>query len=271
MDSTCKKQIGELRGHEREVTNVAFSSDGLRIATASRDGTVRIWDGIVGREISLLRHEGKGADCWSVAFSPDNARIVTAWSYGVAIVWDVISGQELARLHPQEGPVSKVAFSPDGDRIVAVAGGYGTVLVWCVSSGAEIVRLAHNEMVRSAKFSPEGNRIVTGAVDGITRVWNAESGAETRAMPGDPRDRVRASDQLSVYQAVFTLDGTRIVTASGDGTARVWDATNGAEIRRITLDAGVTALAVHGSTILLGDRLGQVHVFDDFCGAFSRH
>jgi WD40 repeat protein len=247
---------------------VAFSSDGARVATASRDGTVRIWDGLDRRELVLLCHEGKAADCWSVAFSSDNTRVVTACGHGIATVWDVISGREIFRLRPDEGPVSKAAFSPEGDRIVAVAGGYGnTVLVWRLSSGAEIVRLLHNEMVRSAAFSPEGNRIVTGSLNGITRVWNAESGAEIIALHSHPRIRARAGDQWTVYNAMFTMDGTRIITACGDGTARVWDSASGAEIGRVTLDAGVTALAVHESTIVLGDRLGRVHVFDDTSGS----
>jgi WD40 repeat protein len=54
----------------------------------------------------------------------------------------------------------------------------------------------------------------------------------------------------------------RIVTASADRTARVWDAHTGQEIVRIALDAAVTGLSVHGGTIALGDWLGRIHVFD---------
>ena len=62
--------------------------------------------------------------------------------------------------------------------------------------------------------------------------------------------------------AVFSPDGARIVTASNDRTARLWEAATGQEIARIALDAAVTALAVYGGAIALGDGLGRIHVFD---------
>ena len=64
-------------------------------------------------------------------------------------------------------------------------------------------------------------------------------------------------------------DGARIVTASYDGTARLWDAATGEEITRIVLDASVTGLSVYEGTIALGDVLGRVHVFEaaDFLSA----
>jgi WD40 repeat protein len=65
-----------------------------------------------------------------------------------------------------------------------------------------------------------------------------------------------------VWSASFSADGARIVTASDDRTARLWDATTGQEITRIVLDASVTGLSVHGNTIALGDTLGRIHVFD---------
>jgi WD40 repeat protein len=72
-----------------------------------------------------------------------------------------------------------------------------------------------------------------------------------------------------VTSAAFSGDGTQIVTASDDGTARIWDAATGREITRVELDGAVTALALHKRVIALGDALGCVHVFDaeEFLGA----
>lgn len=72
-----------------------------------------------------------------------------------------------------------------------------------------------------------------------------------------------------VQSASFSPDGARIVTASNDRTARLWDATTGQEITRIILDASVTGLSVHRGTIALGDLLGRVHVLEaeDFLSA----
>jgi WD40 repeat protein len=107
--------------------------------------------------------------------------------------------------------------------------------------------------VRSAFFSPDGTRIVTASGDGTARIWSAATGQEIIALRGH-EDRVQS--------ASFSPDGGRIVTASRDRTACLWDATTGQQITRIVLDASVTGLSVHGSTIALGDTLGRIHVFE---------
>ncbi len=66
----------------------------------------------------------------------------------------------------------------------------------------------------------------------------------------------------AVHSAAFSPDGARVVTASDDRTARIWDATTGKELARIVLDAAVTGLAVHGGCFALGDWLGRIHVSD---------
>jgi WD40 repeat protein len=114
--------------------------------------------------------------------------------------------------------------------------------------------------VRSASFSPDGERIVTASDDHTARLWDATSGQEIITLRGH-EDIVRS--------ASFSPDAGRIVTASDDHTARLWDATTGQEITRIFLDASVTGLSVYRGTIALGDALGRVHVFEaeDFLSA----
>jgi WD40 repeat protein len=74
---------------------------------------------------------------------------------------------------------------------------------------------------------------------------------------------VRKLNEYDKYATVTVVsDGARVVTASGDRMARLWDATTGQEITRIILDASVTGLSVYGGTIALGDALGRVHVLD---------
>ena len=79
----------------------------------------------------------------------------------------------------------------------------------------------HTSDVRSASFSPDGNRIVSASDDNTVRVWDASTGAELLELEGHT-DRVRS--------ASFSPDGNRIVSASWDNTVRVWDASTGAEL-----------------------------------------
>ncbi len=100
--------------------------------------------------------------------------------------------------------------------------------VWDASSGRAIATLSgHEDVVRSASFSPDGTRIVTASDDNTARVWDAGSGRAIATLSGH---------EDGVVSASFSPDGTRIVTASGD-TARVWD------VRRLTQPMPELALA----------------------------
>jgi WD40 repeat protein len=82
-------------------------------------------------------------------------------------------------------------------------------------------------------------------------IWDARSGQPITTLKGDRE-----------YSAAFSPDGSRIVTASDDRTARIWDARSGEQIACIVLDAAATALAFSHDGLALGDDLGRLSVFD---------
>jgi WD40 repeat protein len=256
-DAAIGTEITDLRGHADEVKSVAFSPDGARIVTASWDRTARLWDAATGAEVAaLLGHEHR---VQSVAFSPKGARVVTASLDRTARIWDAASGAEIVALRGHEGVVGSAAFSPDGARVVT-ASSDRTARIWDAASGAEIVALrGHEDGVGSAAFSPDGARVVTASDDRTARIWDAASGAEIVALRGH---------EGVVGSAAFSPDSARVVTASDDRTARIWDAVTGAEIARMTVDAAISIVSIHGTAIAFGDALGRIHVFDaeDFLG-----
>jgi WD40 repeat protein len=223
----------------------AFSPDGSRIVTASKDNTARVWDAATGETIAVLSgHEAaivrllpdfvkamkpdRTTSVTSAAFSPDGSRIVTASNDETARVWDAATGKAIATLRGHEDWVISAAFSPDGSRIVT-ASEDKTARVWDAVKGTTIAVLAgHGKRIRSAAFSPDGARIVTAAEDNTARVWDAASGKSILVLSGhEPATGILASIENSVNSAAFSPDGARIVTASDDKTARVWDAVTG--------------------------------------------
>src|SRR5262249_25642569 len=119
------------------VTGVAFSPDGLRLATASRDETARLWDARTGQELLTLK--GHTAQVRSVSFSPDGTRLATTSADGTARLWDARTGQELRALKGHAGWVWCVAFSPDGTRL-ATASDDKTARLWDSQFGNDVAR-----------------------------------------------------------------------------------------------------------------------------------
>ena len=85
-----------LRGHEGEVRGAAFSPDGERVMTASREKTARLWSAETGQELAVLRHEDV---VWHAAFSPDGKRVVTASWDQTARLWsaEAVEGRGVVR------------------------------------------------------------------------------------------------------------------------------------------------------------------------------
>src|SRR5215469_10494124 len=106
-------EILTVKGHTGFVNSVAYSPDGKRLASASDDKTVKVWDAQTGQEFFPLKgHSGRVI---SVVFSPDGKRLASG-SHGTAKVWDAQTGQELVICTPGN-VVCNVAFSPDGKRL----------------------------------------------------------------------------------------------------------------------------------------------------------
>ena len=85
----------DLRGHDDDVSSAAFSPDGTRVVTTSRDKTARLWDAATGKEIAVLR--GHDGPCGAPPFTPDGTRIVTASADKTARLWDAATGASARR------------------------------------------------------------------------------------------------------------------------------------------------------------------------------
>ncbi len=244
-----KHETAVLRGHTASVTSVAFSPDGSRIVSGSRDWTLILWDAKSGKPIGepMSGHTG---EVTSVAFSPDGSRIVSGSADSTLILWDAKSGKPIGKtVRGHTDGVNAVAFSPDGSRIVSGAAD-NTLILWDAKSGKPIgdPMRGHTDQVNAVAFNPDGSRIVSGSTDNTLILWDAKSGKPI----GDPMrghtDWVRA--------VAFSPDGSRVVSGSWDNTLILWDAKSGKPIgepmRGHTWRVNAVAFSHDGSRIVSG-------------------
>lgn len=236
-DAATGKRIAAFDVHDwDDVGSAAFSHDGTRVVTTSRDDTtMRVSSVPLKTESTTLR--GYDGGLFLVAFSPDGARIVTASNLldGTTVrVWNAVTGTPITTLDIHEELVSSATFSADSSRIVTTSEDK-PARVWDAETGAEIATLrGHRGAVWAAAFSPDGTRIVTASKDKTARIWDAEAEEQIGAFH-EHRDDVSA--------ATFSRDGKRVVTGSMDGTARIWNAQFGDEVASLNAHRGEVTTA----------------------------
>ncbi len=172
----------ELGGHEGEVLAVTAgrTPDGrTRVASASWDGTVCVWDAHAG-ESSLLHDHG--APVLSVAMSPDGTAVVTGCTDGVVRVWALDSG-DVRSLEGHTAPVLGVAVAADGSTVVSGSADRD-VRVWNLSGGDPLVLSDHTGWVRAVAVSPAGDTVVSASDDTTLKMWDLRTGEERRTLTG---------------------------------------------------------------------------------------
>jgi eukaryotic-like serine/threonine-protein kinase len=251
--------LAVLSGHTDIVYFAAYSPDGTRIVTASRDHTARIWDAQTGAQLTVL--SGHTDIVYCVAYSPDGTRVVTASRDHTARIWDAQTGAQLAVLSGHDDGVNSVAYSPNGMRIVTASFDQ-SARIWDARTGAQLVMLSGQRgRLYSGAYSPDGTRIVTAAWDKTVQIWDARTGAQLLVLSGHD-DRV--------YSATYSPDGTRIVSASWDKTARIWDARTGAQLALLSGHGDAVASAVYspdGTRIVTASWDKTARIWDTRTGA----
>jgi WD40 repeat protein len=202
-------------GHVDRIFSAAFSPDGERVVTASKDGTARIWNISNHSQTILKGHESMVINA---IFSPiDGKMVLTGSMDNTARLWTV-DGELIAILSGHAADVGHLAFSPDRGLILTAVHGGGTqdpvVRLWD-SSGNPVMAIetGHIDWIRDVAFSPDGKKILTASSDGTARLFNVH-GATLGIFKGH-LDRVES--------VAFNRNGKLMVTGSHDGTARLWE------------------------------------------------
>jgi eukaryotic-like serine/threonine-protein kinase len=197
---------------------LAFHPDGSRLALATTDGFVLVWDATTGKE--LLCRDLHQRTVWALAFSPDGKTIASAGSDGTVKIWDSTSGMLRQDIAARQDEIQSVAFHPN-KQLVASGGLDNTVKIWDTATGKEIQMFrGHKTPISCVAFSPDGRSLVSASGNGNLKIWDLETGRVVQSLTGNTG---------GVLNVVYSPDGRYLAKAGKDGSVRIWHVNTGVE------------------------------------------
>jgi WD40 repeat protein len=203
-DRANGRELGRLEGHRSLVRSMVFWPDGRRLASASLDQTIRVWDlrpGAVTPPPRVLR--GHTQEVWGLDLLPDGRTLVSASKDGEVCLWEVESGApESQSGHLSVPGLSSWSFSSDNRSLLGLDLEAHELVQWaCTGTNQTRTRLAFDQGAKTACWSEDGSRLAVGHTNGVIQVWE---------LPGRT---LRARFQTGTNGAVpiqFSRDATQL-------------------------------------------------------------
>ncbi len=236
------------------ISSVSISNTSNMLASGHKDGTMEIWNLDPHRKHGDFIREGN--TIWDILFSEDDSYIYTANADGKLRRWN-IETKILENIYTRHRrTVNSARFSPDG-AFLATGSSDNDVILWNLSDGEiEDVMSAHSGWVTSLSFSPNGRYLISGSTDKRIMVWAIPRGYLLRESQEFPSEvwatefvnneevvigeasgdlslwnmetakeirRVKNGHNASIRAISHCKTSNHILTASNDGTIKIWD------------------------------------------------
>jgi WD40 repeat protein len=264
-EAAGRSDVAVLRGHDRDVSELAFSADGRRLASASPgitlghvgDGSVRFWEVGPGADPRVLG--GHKSYVYPVAYSPDPGApgLIASGSWDQTVrLWDARTGATCAVLrHPDV--VLSLAFAPDSSWLVTSCEHDKNLRIWSLAT-AEVRELIPDpgDRLRGVAVSPDGRRLAVHDLERNLRIhdiathrtvasgkggapafspdgrWLAGFGDDQKVLCLWEAQTLRLTAQFTghtgpIHSVAFSPDSRRLVSVGRDRTVRVWDVATG--------------------------------------------
>lgn len=198
----------EIMAHDRAILSLAFSPDGQRVASASEDGSLKLWS-FAGEP--LLTFPLYGSAMTAVDFHPQGDRLVSGSRQGEVLLWQS-DGQLLQTLAGHHGGITDVQFSPDGQHL-ASSSHDNSVRLWSDQGKLAKVLMGHEDQVTQIQFSLDGQQLASASLDDSVKLWDLD---------GTLLTTLRGHSQ-GVVSLSFHGGAPHLLTAGQDQRLILWD------------------------------------------------
>ena len=224
-----------LQTHTDTVQSVAISPDGKTIASASDDGTIKLWE-LEGSNPNPIREiKDQGGWVKAVVFLSDRQIVTAGQDKNIKII-DIGSGKVVKTLSGHTNLINSLAIAPNSD-LLASGSNDNTVNLWKISTGKlERSLVGHKDKIWGVAISPDGKQIVSASRDKTLMIWDAKTGANLKTLKGHGE---------GVTCVLVTPDGKQVISGGNDNVIRIWDIASGKSVFTLTKHEGaIGALAI---------------------------
>lgn len=236
---------GFLDGNSGTISSIALSPNGLRLAAASSDNTIKVWDTST-RQV-LFNFEGHSGWVYSLAFSPDSRWLISGSRDKTVKLWELATGRLLRTVSGHSDRVTSVVIAPNGHWF-ASASDDRTIRIWDVASGTLLRTLDHDAKISSIAVSPEGQQIASGDLNGTIKLWNPSNGRLLKTIEGH-----EGVNSLSI-----SPDGNAFAASTSNSATTWWDIRSGQLLQIFSGHLGAQYVSVSP----MGDKLASKSMSD---------